>query len=145
MMFDMCVVKQTVQSFTLSLPLILVLFSRYFWRVPFWEYYVFSLLNNYIRLCISICHMNYQQGCLLGNYTIIDRYEGALDPWMSSLWNILYQRNHRLIPNAATPETSSIDQPKVQVIYHDSEEMHPPVATSTGKLLYIAWFSMHNT
>lgn len=87
--------------------------------------------------------MNYQQGGLFGNYTIIDRYEGALDPWMSSLWNILYQRNQKLIPNAATPETTLMDQPKLQVIYHDTEEGLPPMATSTGKLLPVLKIMFH--
>ncbi|KAH6799268.1 Flavodoxin family protein [Perilla frutescens var. frutescens] len=57
-------------------------------------------------------------------------YEGALDPWMSSLWDMLYQRNHKLLPNAATPDATLIDQPKIQVIYHDIEEL-PPVTTNT--------------
>ncbi|KAL1566586.1 multidrug-resistance type transporter [Salvia divinorum] len=58
-------------------------------------------------------------------------YEGALDPWMSSLWSILYQRNPRLLPNAITPDDTLMDQPKVQVIYHDTEEGLSPMTTST--------------
>lgn len=77
----------------------------------------------------------------LGAMAIIERglgddqhpsgYEGALDPWMSSLWHMLYQRNHRLLPNVATPDAILIDQPKIQVIYHDIEDGLPPVATNT--------------
>lgn len=76
--------------------------------------------------------MNHEKEGLLGIYKIINRYEGALDPWMSSLWNILYLRDSRLLPNAITPDATFIDQPKVQVIYHDTYEGLPPVATSTG-------------
>ncbi|KAG6412440.1 hypothetical protein SASPL_125119 [Salvia splendens] len=57
-------------------------------------------------------------------------YEGALDPWMSSLWSILYQRNPRLLPNAINPDDTLMDQPKVQVIYHDTEEGLSPMTTN---------------
>ncbi|KAL6503299.1 hypothetical protein OROGR_025222 [Orobanche gracilis] len=48
-------------------------------------------------------------------------YEGALDPWMSSLWNSLYQYNPKLLPKGpdVTVDTTFIDQTKVQVTYHD--------------------------
>lgn len=63
---------------------------------------------------------------------IIVRYEGALDPWMSTLWSTLYQRNPRLLPNAINPDDTLMDQPKVQVIYHDTEEGSSPTTTNAG-------------
>ncbi|KAL9148296.1 hypothetical protein ABFS82_12G032800 [Erythranthe guttata] len=61
-------------------------------------------------------------------------YEGALDPWMSALWNMLYEKNHNLLPNGpnfVAPDATLIDQPKIQIIYHDAEEAVPPLSTST--------------
>ncbi|CAA0814372.1 NADPH-dependent diflavin oxidoreductase 1 [Striga hermonthica] len=61
-------------------------------------------------------------------------YEGALDPWMSSLWNILYQKNPKLLPNGpdlSTPDATLLDQPRVQIIFHDAEEWVPPHSTTT--------------
>lgn len=75
---------------------------------------------------------------LLGAYKIVDRYEGALDPWMSALWNMLYQKNHRLLPNGpdiVTLDATLIDQPKIRIINHDAEEGLPPLSTTTGYFL----------
>ncbi|XP_019189066.1 PREDICTED: NADPH-dependent diflavin oxidoreductase 1 isoform X2 [Ipomoea nil] len=50
-------------------------------------------------------------------------YEGALDPWMSSLWNVLHQNNPMLFPNGPEYETLNIellDQPKIKITYHDA-------------------------
>ncbi|KAK6152888.1 hypothetical protein DH2020_012527 [Rehmannia glutinosa] len=80
----------------------------------------------------------------LGAMAIIERglgddqhpsgYEGALDPWMSALWNMLYLKNHKLLPNGSefvAPDATLIDQPRVRIIYHDAEEGVPPLSTST--------------
>ncbi|KAI3462527.1 hypothetical protein Pfo_019190 [Paulownia fortunei] len=80
----------------------------------------------------------------LGAMAIIERglgddqhpsgYEGALDPWMSALWNMLYQKNHKLLPNGpdfVTPDATLIDQPRVQIICHDAEKGVPPLSTTT--------------
>ncbi|XP_052195718.1 NADPH-dependent diflavin oxidoreductase 1 isoform X2 [Diospyros lotus] len=52
-------------------------------------------------------------------------YEGALDPWMSSLWNVLYQKNPKLFPEG--PDVAirdmTLDQPKIQISYHDVAEV----------------------
>ncbi|KAL7090331.1 hypothetical protein ACP275_12G034100 [Erythranthe tilingii] len=61
-------------------------------------------------------------------------YEGALDPWMSALWNMLYEKNHNLLPNGpnfVAPDSTLIDQPKIQIIYHDAKEAVPPLSTTT--------------
>ncbi|KAL8549777.1 hypothetical protein ACS0TY_008566 [Phlomoides rotata] len=61
-------------------------------------------------------------------------YEGALDPWVSALWNMLYQQNHELLPKGAdfvTPDAPLLDQPKIQITYHDAEEGEPPLSTTT--------------
>ncbi|XP_073288972.1 NADPH-dependent diflavin oxidoreductase 1 isoform X3 [Primulina huaijiensis] len=81
----------------------------------------------------------------LGALAIIERglgddqhpsgYEGALDPWMSSLWNILYQMNPKLLPNGpvfVNPDAALIDRPRAQIIYHDTNEGVPPVSNATG-------------
>ncbi|KAK6128525.1 hypothetical protein DH2020_037734 [Rehmannia glutinosa] len=79
----------------------------------------------------------------LGAMAIIERglgddqhpsgYEGALDPWMSALWSMLYLKNHKLLPNGSefvAPDATLIDQPRVRIIYHDGEEGVPPLSTS---------------
>ncbi|KAL2531588.1 NADPH-dependent diflavin oxidoreductase 1 [Abeliophyllum distichum] len=79
----------------------------------------------------------------LGATSIIERglgddqhpsgYEGDLDPWMSSLWNMLYQKNPKLLPKGpdfVTSDVTSIDQPKIQIIYHDVNEEQPRLSTS---------------
>ncbi|KAL3640443.1 multidrug-resistance type transporter [Castilleja foliolosa] len=61
-------------------------------------------------------------------------YEGALDPWMSDLWNQLYQKNEKLLPKGPdflTQDASLIDQPKVRIIFHDAEEGVPSLSTTT--------------
>ncbi|XP_051114993.1 NADPH-dependent diflavin oxidoreductase 1 isoform X2 [Andrographis paniculata] len=79
----------------------------------------------------------------LGGTAIVERglgddqhpsgYEGALDPWMSALFNTLYQKIPKLLPNGpdfVTRDTISIDLPKVQILYHDAEEAMHPFSTS---------------
>ncbi|CAI9110692.1 OLC1v1010760C1 [Oldenlandia corymbosa var. corymbosa] len=49
-------------------------------------------------------------------------YEGALDPWMSNLWNALYQKAPILFPNGPNLVVSDhhwVDQPKIEITYHD--------------------------
>lgn len=50
-------------------------------------------------------------------------YEGALDPWMSSLWKALYQLNPKMFPEGVdlVPDMKLLDQPKLQIVYHDDE------------------------
>ncbi|KAI5684271.1 hypothetical protein M9H77_05499 [Catharanthus roseus] len=48
-------------------------------------------------------------------------YDGALDPWISTLWNAIYQKHPRLFPNGPdilTSGASMLDQPKVRITYH---------------------------
>ncbi|KAL3527059.1 hypothetical protein ACH5RR_011715 [Cinchona calisaya] len=59
-------------------------------------------------------------------------YEGALDPWMSNLWNILYQKTPKLFPNG--PDTVALDgtwmdQPKIQITYHDIDNGNSQYST----------------
>lgn len=52
-------------------------------------------------------------------------YEGALDPWLSSLWGSLYQINPALFPNGVdfvVPDTELMDQPKVVITYHSTNQ-----------------------
>ncbi|GER27222.1 NADPH-dependent diflavin oxidoreductase 1 [Striga asiatica] len=64
-------------------------------------------------------------------------YEGALDPWMSALWNMLYQKNPKLLPNGPdllTHDATLLDQPRVRIIFHDAEEWVPPPLSTTTDL-----------
>lgn len=66
------------------------------------------------------------------------RYEGALDPWMSSLWNILYQNNPNLLPrgpNFMIENANLMDQPKFIVTYHTTDGLHAQLSTVSGKKL----------
>ncbi|KAL1802446.1 hypothetical protein ACET3Z_031093 [Daucus carota] len=59
-------------------------------------------------------------------------YEGALDPWMSSLWNALYQYNPDLLPrgpNIMMAYADLIDQPKFKIIYHETDNLHSQFST----------------
>lgn len=82
----------------------------------------------------------------LGGTTILERglgddqhpsgYEGALDPWMSSLWRMLYTIKPEFLPNGpdvSIQDTVLIDQPKVQITYHNIES-HFSTATDTGSV-----------
>lgn len=65
----------------------------------------------------------------------ISRYEGELDPWMSSLWRALYQVSPNLFPKGpdfVIPESKLIDQPKFQVIYHETDMVDSQLLTDTG-------------
>ncbi|KAA8547811.1 hypothetical protein F0562_004240 [Nyssa sinensis] len=61
-------------------------------------------------------------------------YEGALDPWMSSLWKMLYLKNPKFFPKGpdfVVPEMKLMDQPKIQITYHDVEKVHTQFSTTT--------------
>ncbi|PWA66123.1 NADPH-dependent diflavin oxidoreductase 1 [Artemisia annua] len=73
----------------------------------------------------------------LGGTSIIERglgddqhpsgYEGALDPWMSSLWSVLYNENRQLFPKGldiSASDTRMLDQPKLHITYLDLDEVH---------------------
>lgn len=73
----------------------------------------------------------------LGGTSIIERglgddqhpsgYEGALDPWMSSLWSMLYNENPQLFPKGLDISASDIrmlDQPKLHITYLDLDEVY---------------------
>ncbi|GAV75656.1 NAD_binding_1 domain-containing protein/Flavodoxin_1 domain-containing protein/FAD_binding_1 domain-containing protein [Cephalotus follicularis] len=62
-------------------------------------------------------------------------YEGALDPWMSSLWKMLYQMNPKFLPNGPDffiPDMNLIDQPKVQITYHDVHKVYSELSTASS-------------
>ncbi|KAK6927958.1 Flavodoxin/nitric oxide synthase [Dillenia turbinata] len=67
----------------------------------------------------------------LGDDQHLSGYEGALDPWMSSLWNVLYQMNPSLFRKGLDIVISDVklmDQPKFEIIYHNVQEGHPGVS-----------------
>ncbi|RDY13657.1 Protein SWEETIE, partial [Mucuna pruriens] len=68
----------------------------------------------------------------LGGTAIVERglgddqhpsgYEASLDPWMSSLWRMLTMIKPEFLPNGpdvVNQDTVLIDQPKVQITYHN--------------------------
>ncbi|XP_057491551.1 NADPH-dependent diflavin oxidoreductase 1 isoform X1 [Actinidia eriantha] len=53
-------------------------------------------------------------------------YEGALDLWMSSLWNMVYEQNPKLFPKGpdfVIPDMKLMDQPKIQIMYHEADKV----------------------
>ncbi|XP_071722157.1 NADPH-dependent diflavin oxidoreductase 1 isoform X2 [Rutidosis leptorrhynchoides] len=62
-------------------------------------------------------------------------YEGSLDPWMSSLWKILYQIKPQFLPKGpdfGTLDRKLIDLPKVQIKYHDADNVDSEFSTGSG-------------
>ena len=58
------------------------------------------------------------------NIVFNHRYEGALDPWLTSLWYTLYQIDSKFFPNGPDfliPNDKLIDQPKIQITYHATD------------------------
>ena len=54
------------------------------------------------------------------------RYEGALDPWLLSLWKSLNETNQSLLPRVSDindPNLSTLGDPKAHVIYYSSNEV----------------------
>jgi hypothetical protein len=54
------------------------------------------------------------------------RYEGALDPWLLSLWKSLNEINPSLLPRVSDINDSNLSilgDPKVHVIYYSSNEV----------------------
>lgn len=73
----------------------------------------------------------------------IDRYEAALDPWMTSLWNVLNKINPKFFPNGPNyiiPSKQSIGQPKFQITYHTIDKIDSQFSYSSGNL-YL-WISL---
>lgn len=58
-------------------------------------------------------------------WLLYTRYEGALDPWLLSLWKSLNQTNPSLLPRISDiihPNLSILGDAKVEVIYYSSDE-----------------------
>ncbi|GMH04303.1 hypothetical protein Nepgr_006142 [Nepenthes gracilis] len=61
-------------------------------------------------------------------------YEGALDPWLSSLWKVLNKSNPEFFPNGidiVRPDMNLMDCPKVQITYHDVDKVHSEFAAAS--------------
>ncbi|KAK7273017.1 hypothetical protein RIF29_14063 [Crotalaria pallida] len=80
----------------------------------------------------------------LGGTAIVERglgddqhpsgYEGSLDPWMSSLWRMLNTVKPEFFPNGldvVIQDTVLIDQPKVQITYHNIENVESHFSTDS--------------
>lgn len=61
-------------------------------------------------------------------------YEGALDPWLSSLWSFLSRTNPIILPRGMgvlDPAMEILDCPKFQVIYHDGDKLQAQFSTAS--------------
>ncbi|KAI9085540.1 hypothetical protein K1719_032383 [Acacia pycnantha] len=80
----------------------------------------------------------------LGGRTILERglgddqhpsgYEGALDPWTLSLWKMLSVIKPEFFPSGAgvmIPNETLIDQPKVQITYHNIDILESQFSTAS--------------
>lgn len=64
------------------------------------------------------------------------RYEGALDPWMQSLWRRLHQISPSLFPQGpdfVIPDMKFIDRPKVHITYHNIGNGDSKLSLSSSK------------
>ncbi|TVU35201.1 hypothetical protein EJB05_17079 [Eragrostis curvula] len=65
-------------------------------------------------------------------------YEGALDPWLLSLWKSLNETNPSLLPRVSDitdPNSNILGDPKVEVIYYSSNEVLEDCKISDPKKL----------
>lgn len=68
----------------------------------------------------------------------IERYEGALDPWMSSFLNTLYEKNPKLFPKGpdfVIPDMDFMDRPKIEIVHHDADKVVSHYSNDAGNLL----------
>ena len=68
----------------------------------------------------------------------MNRYEAALDPWMTSLWKMLNTIDSNYFPNGPDfliPYENLIAQPKIRIVYHDSDKVDSQLSTSSGNFL----------
>lgn len=123
----------------LKKALIYVAYSTFMFIIIFVIYWRFSLVMPFM-LCKSVCFGYVFKESLAVAYNFIHRYEGALDPWMSALWKMLYKKNPKLLPSGPdflTSDATLIDLPKIQILYHDVDEVKPQLSTSTGNLVFL--------
>ncbi|KAM1358381.1 hypothetical protein ACFX2F_045481 [Malus domestica] len=61
-------------------------------------------------------------------------YEAALDPWMASLWNMLYKIDPNYFPNGPDffiPYENFMAKPKVRILYHDIDKVDSQVSSKS--------------
>ncbi|KAK2972456.1 hypothetical protein RJ640_003882, partial [Escallonia rubra] len=76
----------------------------------------------------------------LGDEQHSSGYESDLDPWMSSLWNTLYQKNPKFFPNGPLlliSDKKLIDQPKVEITSYDAVGEQSEYSNTTVELLVV--------
>ncbi|KAF8010212.1 hypothetical protein BT93_J0985 [Corymbia citriodora subsp. variegata] len=62
-------------------------------------------------------------------------YEGALDPWLSSLWRMLHQMNPESFPDGSDyvkSDKTILDLPKVQIRHHAADEVNLQYSVGSG-------------
>lgn len=70
-------------------------------------------------------------------YNLICRYEGALDPWLMSLWKTLNHINPKLLPEMSEilhPTMRKLEHPKFKIIYHPSNRITEHDSHISGKI-----------
>lgn len=73
----------------------------------------------------------------------LDRYEAALDPWMTSLWGMLNKINPKFFPNGPDyiiPSKQSVGQPKFHITYHVMAKTNSQFSCNSGNLP--VWISL---
>lgn len=79
--------------------------------------------------------LNWDEINISNTWGFVFRYEGALDPWMSSLWIMLYQINPKFFPNGpdfVISDATLIDRPKFQITYLETDKVDLQSSSATG-------------
>ena len=69
-------------------------------------------------------------------FSLIFRYEATLDPWMLSLWSMLYKINPKYFPkgpDVMIPHDELTDQPKYRILYHKQETLESELMAESGR------------
>lgn len=64
------------------------------------------------------------------------RYEGALDPWLSSFWKKLNMMHPNILPRISDimdPSMRSLEQAKFEVTYHLSDNIQLELSNVSGE------------
>lgn len=95
----------------------------------------FKRIEVSVYVCVFPSFLLIVNTSLINLWVPVHRYEGALDPWMSSLWNTLYLKYPKLLPKGpdAIANMNLMDQPKFQIIYHDIDGLDSQYSAITGK------------
>ena len=117
----------TLQGMVLNIYHFYLLLSLYHFHV---------LENCNFSWCVKTVPQIYQVILLL--YT---RYEGALDPWLLSLWRSLNQANMSLLPRISdiiNPNLNNLGNAKIEVIYYSCDDAPQDSIVSGAVLINVS-------